>query len=75
MELILYYVHDCLLCKSATLEGSVRAEEPGLNEVKEAAEAVPSESVHMKRKSNYRSNFKKAQKEALKIEGFLNYHY
>jgi len=31
--------------------GTARAEDPGLNEVKEAAEAVPTESVRSKRKS------------------------
>ena len=35
----------------ATPVGTARAEDPGLNEVKEAAEAVPTESVRSERKS------------------------
>ena len=35
----------------ATPVGTARAEDPGRNEVKEAAEAVPTESVRSKRKS------------------------
>ena len=35
----------------ATPVGTAQAEDPGLNEVKEAAEAVPKESVRSKRKS------------------------
>jgi len=37
--------------RAATPVGTARAEDPGLNEVKEAAEAVPTESVRSKRKS------------------------
>jgi len=37
--------------RAATPVGTARAEDPGLNEVREAAEAVPTESVRLKRKS------------------------
>ncbi|WP_285847281.1 hypothetical protein [Sporosarcina luteola] len=40
-------------CKAATPAGTARAEDPGLSVAKEAAEAVPAESVRLKRKSTY----------------------
>jgi len=36
---------------AATPVGTARAEDPGLSEAREAAEAVPTESVRSKRKS------------------------
>ncbi|MBZ5200159.1 hypothetical protein HU147_02915 [Planomicrobium chinense] len=35
--------------KVATPAGTARAEDPGLSSAKEAAEAVPAESVHLER--------------------------
>ena len=43
--------------KAATPAGTARAEDPGLSEVREAAEAVPTESVRSKRKSPAYLNF------------------
>ncbi|MCM3637458.1 hypothetical protein M3152_06960 [Sporosarcina luteola] len=37
--------------RAATPAGTARAEDPGLSEAREAAEAVPAESVRPKRKS------------------------
>ena len=37
--------------KAATPAGTARAEDPGLSAAKEAAEAVPAESVRLERKS------------------------
>ncbi|MBB4824040.1 hypothetical protein HNO89_001260 [Sporosarcina luteola] len=39
--------------RTATPAGTARAEDPAWSEAKEAAEAVPAESVRSKRKSTY----------------------
>ncbi|QTD39516.1 hypothetical protein [Sporosarcina sp. Te-1] len=38
-------------CRAATPAGTARAEDPGLSVAREAAEAVPAESVRSERKS------------------------
>ncbi|QTD43561.1 hypothetical protein [Sporosarcina sp. Te-1] len=42
-------------CRAATPAGTARAEDPGLSVAREAAEAVPAESVRSERKSVGRS--------------------
>ena len=52
MELILPTFSSCLKLKwkAATPAGTARAEDPGLSAAREAAEAVPAESVRLERK-------------------------
>ncbi|MDW0116330.1 hypothetical protein QTL97_05245 [Sporosarcina thermotolerans] len=43
-------------CKAATPAGTARAEDPGLSAAREAAEAVPAESVRLERKATVYAN-------------------
>ncbi|WP_317941477.1 hypothetical protein [Sporosarcina saromensis] len=45
------YCSSGLERKAATPAGTARAEDPGLSEAREAAEAVPAERVRLERKS------------------------
>ena len=51
--------------KVATPAGAARAEDPGLSNAKEAAEAVPSESIHLKRNDLENGMFLNSQKKRM----------
>ena len=63
--------------KVATPAGSARAEDPGANEVSEAAEVVPAESVHLKRNEKYTEYLQSPQRnvyQSTRIHGNIIYN-